>query len=302
MTATATIEVSEAVPCPLCGTLETRTLYRHEQFAMGRCKGCGLIRQNPRLTEAYLRQADYDGHAQERETFWGRPLDTTGLEEWQPKPLAAYEAGVAAVDGVRNCEQPRGRWIDVGASTGSLLVAARNAGYDPAGVELGRGQVRVCQEVHGIDVFHGTFREAAFGTDAASVISWRHVLEHIHDVRAELAEARRVLRPDGHLLIEVPHWAGFKYQFGRVRSALGFSRRFWSGLNVPEHLYYFTVGGLRRLLALEDFEIATWQTYGKYRRNPGLGRRLRFAVRDGLKIGNKVRVVARRAGGVAPTT
>ena len=284
---------SETILCPICDTEDRTVLHEDDGWSMTKCGGCGLVYQNPRLTMDHLREVDYDGVTQERESFFGRDLDRTGLEDWLSQPLAAYEAGVAAVDAQRDPEAPRGVWLDVGASTGALLVAAKNAGYEPTGVELGSGQVRVCREVHGFDVRHATLGEAAFPDAHADVISYRHVLEHVHDVRGDLAEAKRVLKPDGHLLIEVPNYGGVRYSLGRLRKTIGLTKEFWQRLNVPEHIYYFTIDSLRQLLALEGFEVIWWGTYGKTRRKTSWLQRTRMQIRDGMRIGNKLRVVAR---------
>lgn len=289
----AIVATTETTPCPVCETEETKTLYRAERFAMGRCTGCGLVRQDPRLTAEALRTEVYDGSTQRDGNIRGHEVDNAGLPYWQPKPMRAYEACVEAVDAVRG-KGDRGVWLDIGASTGALLVAARAAGYTVGGAELGSEQVRICRDEHGFDVFHGTLLEAGFPAAHAAVISWRQVLEHIHDLHAELAEARRVLRDDGHLLIEVPHFGGTRYQFGRLRSALKLSRPFWERVNVPQHLYYFTIDSLRKLLAKAGFEVVHWETYGKYRTSPSWHQRMRAALRDGLKRGNKLRVIARK--------
>ena len=54
---------SETVPCPLCGEAGMRTWFTGPGFAMGRCSGCGLVRQNPRVTQAWIRRLDYDAAA-----------------------------------------------------------------------------------------------------------------------------------------------------------------------------------------------------------------------------------------------
>ena len=41
--------------------MEMRTLFEGEGYAMGKCRECRLVRQNPRLTEAHLRETEYDG-------------------------------------------------------------------------------------------------------------------------------------------------------------------------------------------------------------------------------------------------
>ena len=285
---------SETIPCPICNTEGVNPLYVTEGFTLGRCPDCRLVRQSPRPTADHIRESNYDGVAQTRGNFFGRELKRDGLEFWQSQPLRAYEAGVALVDAQRGGDAGTGLWLDVGASTGSLLVAARNAGYDVTGVELGSGQVAVCREHHGFDVFHGTLHEAAYPDAHADVVSYRHVLEHIHDVNGDLTEAHRILKPGGHLLIEVPNFGGLRYTSGRVRTALKLSKPVWRKLNLPEHLYYFTIDTLRQLLTRNGFEVVAWATYGKTRIDRSAMRKAYDKVRDGLRVGNKLRVVARR--------
>jgi len=311
---TPPVTASETIPCPICNVEDVKALFAGDGFVLGRCSGCGFVRQNPRPTADHIRTSNYDGAAQKRRSYFGRKLGRDDLEHWQSQPLEAYEAGVLAVDAQRRPTGPnedapgdvagdaasddaspqKGLWLDVGASTGQLLVAAHNAGYDVGGVELGSGQVKLCKEVHGFDVFHGTLAEAAFPDGHADVVSYRHVLEHIHDLLGELQEAQRVLRPDGLLLVEVPNFGGLRYKWGRLRTTLKLTKSIYRKLNLPEHLYYFTIDSLRHMLDKTGFDVLSWGTYGKTRSRRGAARKGYDALRDGLKIGNKLRVVARK--------
>ena len=283
---------TETVPCLLCGSEETTLLFQGRGYAMGRCRGCGLVRQNPRFTPQAMIHEYYDGAVQEGGFDWGARKEK-GLEAWQPKGLLAYERSVADVDAQRIRSGPKGVWVDVGASTGSLLLAARQAGWPVLGVEPGWGQARICREQHGIEVHHGTLRDAALPDEHAEVLSYRHVLEHIHDPFDELREARRALAPDGLLLVEVPNYDGQRYRWGRVRTRLRLSKPFWHRVNVPEHLYYFTSKTIQDLLRRAGFQTLFVRTYGKARAAPNPLRRLYDASRDGLGMGNSLRVVAR---------
>lgn len=286
---------TESVPCPLCGSAETRRLWQGDGFAMGRCRVCGLVRQDPRRTQEWLLHHHYGVSGKREGPLVARPQAYEGLAEWQPEPTGAFEAGVLAVESCRPSEGPKGVWLDVGASAGAMLVAARAAGWKVAGVEPNPRQVEVCRDVHGIDVEQGVLETARFPDGFAEVVSYRHVLEHVHDLGRELAEARRVLAPGGLLLVEVPHWGGSRYRTGAVRTALGLGRSFWSGLNVPQHLYYFTASTLSRLLQHAGLTPLSKRTYGRTRQRPRPLRRLYDASRDRLGLGNKLRLVARRA-------
>jgi SAM-dependent methyltransferase len=260
---------------------------------MGRCRGCGLVRQDPRLTAAAL--GEHYRRAAEGGALVHRRTGDASLPDWLGKPMEAYEASVGFVEACRRRQGPKGAWLDVGASTGGTLVTARQRGWRPVGVELGERQARVCRDVHRLDVFHGTLAEARHPDGQAEVVSYRQVLEHVHDPVGELAEARRVLADDGLLLVEVPNWAGLRYRWARVWTALRLRRPLWESVNVPEHLFYFTRRTLNALLAKSGFVPVRFATYGKTRKRAGLGRRAYDRVRDALRLGNKIRVVARKA-------
>lgn len=282
---------SESTACPICGAFDVRSLYAGDGFEMGRCRTCGLVRQEPRITEASMRTEVYDtGPGPLRA---GRRLHHDDLPDWLNKPLEAYAACVEAVEAVRDGGE-RGPWVDVGASTGALLVTARDRGWPVAGAELSSAAVALCRERHDLDVRVGTLHEAAFPEGYAEVVSYRQVLEHVHDLAGELAEVRRVLHPGGLILVEVPHYGGIKFRIDRVRGALPLAPSPWRHRNIPEHLYYFRRRDLETLLDRAGFEMLSARTYGRYHRKNPWHRRLRHAVRDGLVLGNKIRVVARR--------
>ena len=94
--------------------------------------------------------------------------------------------------------------------------------------------------------------------------------------------------------MEVPNFGGVRYTLGRLRTAIRIAKPMYRKLNLPEHLYYFTIDTLTKVLATTGFDVVSWCTYGKQRRRRKALHRAREWVRDGLKIGNKLRVVARR--------
>ncbi len=287
--------VSETTPCPLCEAADIKVVYGTEHWAIGNCKGCGLTRQNPRLTEAHMRETRYDGEVQEfGANFCGRKVEYEGIEDWQTKPLEAYRRGPQIIDSLLPKDEPRRIWVDVGASTGQSLTCVKELGFEPKGVEIGGGQAKFCREFHGFDVFHGTLTQAKYESDSIQVVSYFQVLEHIHDLYTELAEARRVLEPGGLLLIEVPHYGGTKRKFDRLRRALRLKPASRMFHNVPEHLYYFRIPDLETLLDRAGFSTAYAGTFSRWRANPNIVRRLFERVRQRLLWGNKIRFVARK--------
>lgn len=102
------------------------------------------------------------------------------------------------------------------------------------------------------------FAEATFGSVASN-----SVLEHIYDVQPVLAEANRVLRPGGLLLVTVPSHLFTEYLSGaRILGPLGLGdayRRFFNFISRHAHTDPPAVWAER--LGQAGFRIVRWQYY-----------------------------------------
>ncbi|MER7795198.1 class I SAM-dependent methyltransferase [Streptomyces sp. NPDC097640] len=231
--------------CPWCGSdrleerLRTTDLMQHKPggFGLDRCRDCGHVFQNPRLSgeglEFYYRDF-YDGLGEK---------DMAGLFAGRPKTY------VRRAESLRPFAEAPGKWLDVGTGHGHFCEAARAVfpgtlfdGLDlSAGVELAERAGRVTRGIRGSFV-----EQVAELADAYDVVSMFHYLEHSTDPRGELRAARRALRPGGHLLIDVPDPES---RFARL---LG---RWWLPWLQPQHLHFVPVANLRRELTGLGFTV-----------------------------------------------
>lgn len=127
--------------------------------------------------------------------------------------------------------------LDVGCGNGRYLSTMQSLGWSVCGVELSEDGLKVCHAA-GLDVHHGNLASAKFDDESFDVITVRHVIEHIPDVHAFIAELFRILKPLGKLLIETPNSEALG------RKYLGPN---WFANEVPRHLILFSIDNLTTL-------------------------------------------------------
>ena len=72
------------------------------------------------------------------------------------------------------------------------------------------------------------------------------VLEHLPDPQNMLLEIKRIIKPDGILILRIPNSDSWDHKlFGQ----------YWAGIDAPRHLYIFTFENLKTLLHGSGFSI-----------------------------------------------
>ncbi|MCI0746736.1 MAG: class I SAM-dependent methyltransferase [Verrucomicrobia subdivision 3 bacterium] len=196
---------------------------------------CGLAFTRPRPTAnelgGYYPQA-YHGSGARRFPWWVEKLQR-----------ALYRRRAAAVEKVLG---RKGRVLDVGCGPGFLLREFRERGWEVQGTEFGEHSARHAREALGLPVTVGDLSNLQLpATHFDAVVMW-HVLEHIVDVHATIAEVARILQPGGIFLCAVPNFGSLEARCTRDK---------WFHLDVPRHLNHFTIPALVRLLNNAGFQV-----------------------------------------------
>jgi SAM-dependent methyltransferase len=151
-----------------------------------------------------------------------------------------------------------GRILDVGCATGDFLKVARSRGWQVLGADPSAARAQV--EAAGIELVGTNVHDVDVKDGSLDAITFWDVLEHVTNPVADLAQARRLLKPGGVLALTVPDAANF---LARV------SGRRWFGYKTAgEHLQFFTNASLRIALqtagvAVRTLRPTTWScTFG----------------------------------------
>lgn len=144
--------------------------------------------------------------------------------------------------------------LDIGCAGGAFLRAAQSLGLSAVGIEPSKWLSEYARSTHHLDVRTGTLFDHPFDTESLDIVTLWDVIEHVPDPSAELNEVRRILKPNGLLVVNYP-------DFGSIASSL--LGRKWPFL-LSVHLIYYTRSTIRKQLKKAGFQIIDismhWQT------------------------------------------
>ena len=196
----------EVVACYHCGSTETAPFVvaqddytgKPGRFTFVRCAGCGLVYQSPRIRLEHIR-AWYDDEyiAHRKKTDWGilTPLYRRAMEKHDREKERLVSRFVSL--------SPETRVLDVGCGSGAFLNRLRRLhGCSVTGVDF--KDLKSLPSMEGVDFRCGLFYEQELPADHFDLVTMWHFLEHDYDPMRTLAEAKRVLKPDGRLGFIVP--------------------------------------------------------------------------------------------------
>jgi len=136
----------------------------------------------------------------------------------------------------------KGNLLDVGAGTGDFLVEAKKNGWTITGIEPS-------SKAKAISISKGiTFADdlQSITTHSQDVITMWHVLEHVPDVENEIKELKRILKPDGVLIVAVPNYKSYDAQY---------YGSFWAAYDVPRHLWHFSKTSIKKLFSKQNMNL-----------------------------------------------
>lgn len=233
---TARGEQTSLLSCPACGGATRHDfLYTKNGCDILRCDSCGLGRAktdsfDPKnyYTEDYFSGKRSDGYA-----------DYLGAEPVLRREFAK------TMDFIRGF-RPSGRLLEVGCAYGFLLQEAR-LHFDVTGIELAGEAAEHCRR-SGLRVLTGQVNDGLLADlGRFDVIVMLDVIEHLPSPRETVAALARHLAPGGVLVITTG-------DFGAISARL--AGRHWRLMTPPQHLWFFSQQGMRRMAAAVGLTVA----------------------------------------------
>lgn len=135
--------------------------------------------------------------------------------------------------------------LDVGCGTGDFLKTAINNNWTVSGIEPNASARTIANQKTKNAVFDiqqlNNFEASSF-----DVITLWHVLEHLPDLDYQIKNFKRLLKPNGRLVVAVPNYKSFDAKH---------YKQFWAAYDVPRHLWHFNQNSIQRLFASVNLKI-----------------------------------------------
>ena len=135
--------------------------------------------------------------------------------------------------------------LDIGCGTGDFLETAKNNGWQITGIEPSDNAREIANKKTNNSVYK-IEQLLKLEPNSFDVISLWHVLEHLPNLDEHIKIFKRLLKPNGRLVIAVPNYKSF--------DAL-YYKSFWAAFDVPRHLWHFSKTGIQKLFAQESFDV-----------------------------------------------
>ena len=143
---------------------------------------------------------------------------------------------------VNSLQPAKGSILDIGAGTGDFLSVVKENGWNTIGVEPSE-KAKAIAKNKGVVFVDQT---SALENNSFDIITMWHVLEHVPNLDNQLKELKRLLKPNGNLIIAVPNFKSFDAKHYGI---------FWAAYDVPIHFWHFSKTAIKRLFAKEDMEL-----------------------------------------------
>jgi len=237
------------VPCNVCGSSEQRPFCPENGLGLVQCAHCGLVYVSPRPDPNEL-------YALYGETYFHNDESgVVGYTNYLRDEANIRKTFAGRLKWLERFVQP-GRLLDVGCAAGFFLDEAHQRGWQVEGLDVSTFAVKYARERFGYDVRHGSLTHLDYPEGAYDLVTMWDVIEHVPDPMAYLRKTAALLRSGGVFSLATPDVDSLPARLTGAR---------WVGYKLSEeHVYYFSVRMLRRMLDEAGFDVIDTRHVGKY--------------------------------------
>lgn len=243
--------------CPVCKSEDFEYVFdvkdytvSQESFRICHCNNCTLRFTNPIPKQEsigkYYQSEEYISHSNTSKGLINRVYKIVRNRTLQEKRNLIMQS----------TQVERGRILDIGCGTGEFLSTLKKKSWNVTGIEPDEGARQMAINNFGISVFPAEELMGLAEEKYDALTMW-HVLEHVHELDAYIEKIRKLIKPDGLVVIAVPNYNSHDAEV---------YEKVWAAYDVPRHLYHFTKQSMSTLLGrhkmkLESIKIMPFDSF-----------------------------------------
>ncbi|WP_139957248.1 class I SAM-dependent methyltransferase [Flavicella sediminum] len=141
--------------------------------------------------------------------------------------------------------------LDLGCGTGDFLKICSDNKWEVSGVEPNEKAraLALSKCTNSTASFFETIEDLKKEENvflSFDIITMWHVLEHVPNLDETIFNLKKLLKPEGVLIIAVPNFKSFDADY---------YKQFWAAYDVPRHLWHFSQTAIRRLFFFQSMEV-----------------------------------------------
>ena len=241
--------------CPWCNSEKTQTyiwvkdeFLTKEEFQIQECLNCGLLFTEPRPPKDkigdYYKSEEYYSHQENKKGFIPKLYESI-------KAINLKNKYKIATNG-----KSVGKLLDIGCGVGDFIHTAEEQGWQCTGVEPSQDAKAIAKKRIKAEILSSEDLEQ-IPNETFDVITMWHVLEHVDDLKWQMAQLQRLIKKGGRIVIALPNYKSYDATFYKEK---------WAAYDVPRHLNHFNKDTLVKIFKTNDLNLVKtdklkWDAY-----------------------------------------
>jgi len=243
---TAAAARAASVRCAVCDGAVAELWGRAESYELLQCNNCRVVFTHPMPTAEQLRRL----YSNEQYFLAGGAAGYVAGYEISARSQSMLHETILDQIGPPQFDA---KLMEVGCAQGHFLDAARRRGWDVCGVELSPAAAAAARLRFRVPVLEGHLDDQVLEPSSRSVVVLLDVIEHLVDPARAIRSVARVLHAGGLLVLKTP-------DIGSPHARrLGMR---WPQIKPPEHLIYFNLTSMTRMLHACGFQLDRLRAVG----------------------------------------
>jgi len=224
--------------CPNCKSGENKLRIKEKEFLIGECNLCGLVFLLNPPDDSVI----YEDYYQIE--FKGKDYNKSSNFPHLKEIFEINKQRTSLIKEITNDKKDL-TLLDIGCGSGLFLKSCKDEYLNGEGIDVSNTALNFARNEFGLTVYNKPVDELIKEYKKYDLITLWHVLEHFLEPIDDLQKIKKLLSPNGILLIEVPNLKSVKFILSGSK---------WKGGNHPlYHRSFFTAKTLQNTLAESGF-------------------------------------------------